>query len=132
MAQADPEAERPTWIRFYDSAELAGLTAGAHLRLGRAHEAEAETHRALALLRPAYRRNRMLYTVQLAHAQLAQGDVEQAVATASTVGDVAVGSRTHGLLGDFDRDLLTRAPDARHTRMWLSRARDHEEGPTWS
>ncbi|MEU0938963.1 hypothetical protein [Embleya sp. NPDC005971] len=123
MDRVDPHAARPSWIEFYDRAELSGLGSVMNLHLGAAREAESEAHRALALLQPTYRRNRSYYVTQLARAQLAQGDIEQATATARTIGD-APSPRTRELLHAFTRELLTRAPGAGQTRAWLTHQRD--------
>ncbi|WP_331738410.1 hypothetical protein [Embleya sp. NBC_00896] len=113
-------------MRFYDRAELAGLSGIVHLTLGDPAAAEADAHHALALLRPGLDRNRRMYTLELARAQLAQGDVEQACATAvlDTPDRRAPTGRTAELLGLFRTELVTAAPDSRHTRDWSARARD--------
>lgn len=125
LDRADPHAGRPAWIGFYDAAELAGLGCVMHLDIGAPAEAEADAHRALALLRPSLTRNRSYYTVHLARAQLAQGDLDQATATAARVTDEGAPSgRTREFLTRFGRELATLAPDARQTRDWITRQRD--------
>jgi len=115
----------PSWMRFFDAAELAGLDAVMFLRLGHADAAEAGTHRALALLRPGLHRNRGYYTAHLALAQLAQGDLDQACATLDRVAaGRPVAGRTGDLVRRFRRELLAAAPDADQTREWLTRQRD--------
>lgn len=126
LGRADPDLPRPSWVSFYDRAELAGLSGIVHLALGDPAAAEADAHHVLALLRPGLDRNRRMYTLELARAQLAQGDVEQACATAvlDTPDHRAPTGRTAELLGLFRTELVTAAPDSRHTREWSARARD--------
>ncbi|WP_331773330.1 hypothetical protein OG948_59105 (plasmid) [Embleya sp. NBC_00888] len=125
LARVDNAEDRPSWMVFYDAAELAGLACVMHLDLGRPAEAEASAHHALALLRPCLQRNRAYYTAYLARAQLRQGDLDQACATAARVGDGAPPTgRTGDLLTRFGRELLTVAPDSRHTRGWITRQRE--------
>lgn len=113
MARADATAPRPTWIAFYGPAELHSITAIVRDVVGDPAEAEAEAHRALAVLPANYRRNRAYITARLALAQLHQGEAEQACATTAEfqimTGDPLPG-RMRQLLGDFQRDLLTHAP----------------------
>ncbi len=78
-------SDRPGWIHFYDEAELHGLSAVVHLRLGNPAEAEYHVHNALARIHPDLRRNRSYYTGHLALAQVRQGDLEQACATADNL-----------------------------------------------
>ncbi|WP_159395040.1 tetratricopeptide repeat protein [Streptomyces sp. 2323.1] len=119
---ADPQDGRPAWASFYDRAELDGLSALVMSDLGRHDEAEAHLHRALSRLRPDYRRNRIYYSVHLALAQLAQGEAEQAVATALPLlpgpGEEPLGGRTSDLLRQFDRMLKQVAPGTRSAVKW--------------
>ncbi|WP_274559271.1 hypothetical protein [Streptomyces spiramyceticus] len=115
--RADPREYRPSWMGFYDQAELDGLSAIANLHIGRYAEAEACTHRALAQLRPELRRNRTYYTAQLALAQLLQGDVELACTTAQSAHEDSAG-RSANILKKFDLLIHRIAPDARETRSW--------------
>jgi transcriptional regulator with XRE-family HTH domain len=122
-----PERERPQWTAFYGQAELDHLGAIVNNRSGRHAHAEAMAHRALAKTPPGFRRNRALATVQLALAQLHQGDAEQATATAAGVfttmnGDPLPG-RMRTLIGDFHRDLFTLAPSAAPAQDWADRLR---------
>jgi transcriptional regulator with XRE-family HTH domain len=114
--RADPEESRPAWIGFFDEAELHGLAALIMERTGRHGEAEAHLHQTLSRLRPQYRRNRTYYTANLALAQLHQGDVEDACATALSVlpegPGASVNGRTGRLLARFDRELNATAPGA--------------------
>lgn len=117
LDRADHRADRPAWMRFYDTAELAGLSAITHYRLGNAVEAEAQVHLALTRMRPDLTRNRVYYTAYLALAQLEQGDVDQACHTAATVLPQAVG-RARKVLDEFTETLTATAPDAAVTRDW--------------
>ncbi|MEV5950383.1 hypothetical protein [Streptomyces sp. NPDC051993] len=127
LSKAHRDEPRPEWIAFYGAAELYALSGIVQLRLNQPAQAEAATHRALAALPREYRRNRAMTTVDLALAQLHQGDVEQACATTEDVFGLMSGSPLPGrlrvLLGDFYRDLLTLAPSARATREWADHYR---------
>lgn len=79
--------ERPRWLRFYDAAELEGLTGTVQLQLGRPVEAEYHLRRALFLIRPELRRNRAAYTIRLAMAQMWQDEPELACATVDGLKD---------------------------------------------
>jgi hypothetical protein len=124
--RADPDAPRPASMDFYTLGEVHGLTGITHHRLGRPDEAEYHAHRCLASLRPDQHRNRAYYTAVAAIAQLSQGDVEQATATASAVvsppGTTPTG-RVPRLLGTFTSALNMKAPGAPVTREWNERAR---------
>ncbi|MFE7012789.1 hypothetical protein ACFVAQ_20210 [Streptomyces sp. NPDC057651] len=128
--QADLSEERPTWLSFFDKAELNGLSALVMARLGRYDESEAYLHQALTQLRPEYRRNRTYYSVHLALAQLAQGEVEEAVATAKplvpTRGEPPLSGRTSGLLRKFDRGLHRLAPGNPSAVEWADRYAEGE------
>lgn len=58
------------------------LALSAHLALGDYPTAEFHAHRCLAGLRPHMRRSQAITMTRLAHAQLAQDDLETATATA--------------------------------------------------
>ncbi|MEE1741685.1 hypothetical protein [Streptomyces sp. BE147] len=122
LARADM-GRRPTWLSFYDQAELHGLAGIVHYRLGRAEPAEARIHQALAQLDPGLTRNRVYYTAQLALAQLGQQDVEAACASAdralATAG-TAPGSVRIGHLLDGFRQRLAAHP-APLAQEWLQR-----------
>ncbi|GGZ95022.1 hypothetical protein GCM10010371_63630 [Streptomyces subrutilus] len=125
LRQADPNGQRPSWIGFYDEAELNGLTALVMDQTGRHAEAEKHLHQALTRLRPDLVRNRNYYSAALALVQLRQGEVEQACATALTAlparaGD-SLSGRTRTLLNNFHRNLHDTAPNARGAAEWKSR-----------
>ncbi|MEV7027466.1 helix-turn-helix transcriptional regulator [Kitasatospora sp. NPDC093558] len=118
---------RPSWIAFYGLAELHALTAIVRYRLGDSEQAEGASHQALAMLPEQFRRNRALATIRLALAQLHQGDMELATATAGSVFGLMDGAplpgRMRTLLGDFHRDLLTLSANAPAAREWADRFR---------
>ncbi|MFD9575364.1 hypothetical protein ACFWBI_36795 [Streptomyces sp. NPDC059982] len=125
LQKADPGAQRPSWIGFYDEAELNGLTGLVMEDTGRHEDAEAYLHKTLTGLRPDLVRNRGYYTATLSLAQLRQGEVERACATALTVlpkqtGDSLAG-RTRILLNRFHRELRAAAPSASSTAEWTNR-----------
>ncbi|MGC9478833.1 XRE family transcriptional regulator [Streptomyces sp. WG4] len=127
LSKADLAQPQATWIAFYGPAELHSLTAIVRDVVGQPAEAEAASHRALAALPEAYRRNRAHTTARLALAQLHQGDVEQACDTSGTVFTIMEGAPLRGrmrqLLGDFQRDLIARAPSASIAHEWTDRYR---------
>lgn len=121
------QESRPSWMAFYGPAELYALTALVHDRLGENEQAEGASHQALAMLPSQFRRNRSLITARLALAQLRQGDLELAAATASTIFELMDGAplpgRLRTLLGDFHRGLLTTSENSRAAREWGDRYR---------
>lgn len=132
--QADHTAQRPSWMNFYDRSELDGLGALAMARIGAHDQAEAQLHRTLSRLRPEYARNRAFYGAHLALAQLRQGDVEQACATATQVlpagDDDVLTARTDQLLGTFTRELTAKAPDTHFTMQWKEQYANKDRGLT--
>ncbi|MEU3984629.1 helix-turn-helix transcriptional regulator [Streptomyces sp. NPDC026672] len=127
--------ERPpsAWIAFYGPAELASLTAIVRDVMGHPAEAEAASYRALAALPEPYRRNKALTTARLALAQLHQDEVEQGCATSGSVFTIMEGDplpwRLRQLLGDFQRDLIARAPSVRIAHEWADRYRTEWSSP---
>ncbi|MFI2077562.1 hypothetical protein [Streptomyces triculaminicus] len=124
LARIDPAEPRPSWMRFYDQAELDLLACGAHTTMGRWNEAEARAHATLARLHPCMLRNRALVTAYLALAQLHQGDADLAVATARTVAPALVHGRIAHLLDDFTTHLRATAPASSHAREWTTYRKD--------
>jgi tetratricopeptide (TPR) repeat protein len=122
LVKTDPAEPRSTWIAFYSWAELHSLTAIVRDVVGDPAQAEAAAHRALAALPDSYRRNRAHTTARLALAQLHQDDIEQACATSGAVFAIMAGAplpgRMRQLLGDFQRDLIARAPSAHIAHEW--------------
>ncbi|MFF5257020.1 hypothetical protein ACFY4K_33985 [Streptomyces leeuwenhoekii] len=99
-------------------------------RLDQPAQAEAASHRALSALPASFRRNRAMTIVDLAIAQLHQGDAEHACATSEEAFALMSGSPLPGrlrvLLGDFYRDLFTLAPSTAVAREWADRYRSEE------
>ncbi|MFJ4880761.1 hypothetical protein ACIP93_36890 [Streptomyces sp. NPDC088745] len=133
LGKADPAQPRPSWIAFYGWPELHSLTAIVRDVVGDAAEAEAASHRALAVLPDSYRRNRAHTTARLALAQLHQGDVEQACATSGEIFTIMSGvplqGRMRQVLGDFQRDLIASAPSAHLAHEWIDRYRTEWSTP---
>ncbi|PGH46940.1 hypothetical protein CRI70_31330 [Streptomyces sp. Ru87] len=122
---AEPDQPRPSWLAFYDRAELEGLSGLVLSRIGAYEQAEAHWHRTLSRLRPEYRRNRAYYSALLALAQLRQGEAELACTTAGSVlpahsGDSLAG-RTAKLLAQFDCELTAAAGGTRCAAEWAER-----------
>ncbi|MER5843473.1 XRE family transcriptional regulator [Streptomyces prasinus] len=127
MQRADPNDYRPVWLlAFYDQAELDALALSANLALGDYPTAELHAHRCLSVLRPHMRRSRALTTTRLAHAQLAQGDLETATATAIKVpADAATQhSRVSRMLQEFGAALRAKAPGSPAAQTWSKHTRD--------
>lgn len=122
--RADPREWRPTSMDFYTRGELDGLTGITYLWLNQPERAEYHLHRCVAALRPDQHRNRAFYAVNIAFAQLGQGDPEQACNTAAAVipppGSTSAGRIPH-LLDTFTAKLNAAAPGARITREWNAR-----------
>lgn len=132
LQQADPGQQRPVWMTaFYDQAELENLALAAYLALGDYESAEAHAHRSLALLRPEMQRTRAITTARLAQAQLGQGDLEPAVATAMSIPSEPTGPhpRVTGMLQDFGNTLRLTAPNSPHTRTWDQDTHDSQRNP---
>ncbi|MEV4925073.1 helix-turn-helix domain-containing protein [Streptomyces roseoverticillatus] len=124
LTRIDAGEPRPSWMRFYDQAELDLLACGAHTTMGRWTEAEARAHSALARLHPGMPRNRALVTAYLALAQLHQGATDHAVATARSVTPDLVHGRTAHLLDDFTTHLHATAPASSHAQEWTTYRKD--------
>ncbi|WP_243744850.1 helix-turn-helix domain-containing protein [Streptomyces hainanensis] len=121
LQRADSGESRPVWMNaFYDQAELESLAVAAHLALGSYEDAEAHAHRSLALLKPAMQRSRAITTTRLAQAQLGQGEVERAVATAMSIPNEPSGQhpRITSMLDEFDTGLRVAAPSSQAARIW--------------
>lgn len=132
LHQADPRERRPVWMTaFYDQAELENLALAAYLSLGDYEGAEAHAHRSLAQLRPEMQRTRTITTARLAQAQLGQGDLEPAVATAMSIPAEPTGQhpRVTGMLHDFGNALRLTAPSSPHTRTWDEYVHDSQRKP---
>lgn len=121
------EGQRPTWVSFFGPGELYSVVASTQQDLFRPAEAEAASYRALAILPDQFRRNRASVTARLAISLVQQGEIEQGCARAEEVFRLMDGNplrgRLRSLIGDFHRDLLTRAPDSRAANDWADRFR---------
>lgn len=71
------------WTHFFDTARLTGMAAASYVRLGRATDAEECADAAVKALGPANVKRRSLVLVDLASANLARGNVEEACRYAS-------------------------------------------------
>jgi len=122
LAKAEP-GDRPGWTHFYDEAELHGLSAIVHLRLGRPDQAEYHAHNTLARLKPGLQRNRSYYTAQLALAQVRQGELELACGTADQLlaGQLPGSARVRELLRTFRTEAA--ATGSARARAWLDETR---------
>ncbi|WP_326806043.1 XRE family transcriptional regulator [Streptomyces sp. NBC_01788] len=127
IQRANPDDYRPVWLlAFYDQAELHSLALSAHIALGDHPTAEYHAHRCLATLRPHMRRSHAITTTRLAHAQLAQGDLETATATAMQVpADAAMQhARVSRMLQEFGSALRATAPRSSIVQTWTAHTRD--------
>ncbi|MFE1391101.1 XRE family transcriptional regulator [Streptomyces albogriseolus] len=127
MQRANSHAYRPVWLlAFYDQAELHSLALSAHLALGDYPTAEFHAHRCLAGLRPHMRRSQAITMTRLAHAQLAQDDLEAATATAMKVpADAATQhARVSRMLQEFGAALRAKAPKSDAAQAWTAHTRD--------
>ncbi|MFG2825053.1 helix-turn-helix domain-containing protein [Kitasatospora sp. NPDC048365] len=131
LDRADDAASRPMWITaFYDQAELDSLALAAHLSAGNWEDAEAHAHRSMALRRGAMQRSHAITTVRLAHAQLAQGDIDPAVATAMSVpAEASTHPRVTGMLALFGTKLHNRAAGSRPDLTWTQYTHDSRRTP---
>lgn len=84
--------DAPSWLAFLTPAEVSGLGAIAHQSAGQLRRAEEQTAQTLDLLSDGFNRNRAYYSVLLAELQLAQGELEQAAATASGIRTARISS----------------------------------------
>ncbi|WP_432715866.1 hypothetical protein [Streptomyces hygroscopicus] len=121
LDRADSEAPRPVWLTaFYDQAELNSLALSAYLALGEYPTAEAHAHQCLSALRPYMARSRAIATTRLAHAQLAQGDADAAVASAMKVPASAATqhARVSRMLQEFGAALRATAQGSSTVQTW--------------
>lgn len=124
FSRAD-DRSRPRWTHFHGTGELNGLAAVCYLRLGQYDLAEYRAHHALAQLSPELVRNRLYYTLQLALAQVQQGDVPRACASTdhalTLAGPSGPSARIRTLLTEFRTHLFAVAPAEPDARNWLER-----------
>ncbi|MET9734745.1 Tat pathway signal protein [Streptomyces sp. NPDC006458] len=124
LDRADPNKHRPTWVTFYDQAELDHLAMVASMRLEQWPAAERHAHRSLAYLRPDLKRNSALVHAHLAVAQLGQRDLDQAIGTARSIPEGMIGhARVRRLLDGFTEQVITLAPRNPGARDWRARYR---------
>ncbi|MEW2618814.1 XRE family transcriptional regulator [Streptomyces sp. NPDC048106] len=119
--RADRSLARPVWMAaVLGGAEFETLAVAAHLRLGDFERAEMHAHRGLALLHPRMLRDRAINTARLATAQLGQGDIEPAVATARRIPSDIAGqhARVAPMLQRFGAMLRAAAPGTAVVRTW--------------
>ncbi|MFH9953571.1 helix-turn-helix domain-containing protein [Streptomyces roseolus] len=127
LLRADPGAPRPVWLNaFYDQAELDSLALTAYLSLRDFERAEAHGHRCLAALRPHMQRSKAIATTRVARAQLEQGEVEAALASAMSISaDAATRHpRVVGMLRAFGNRLECVAPGTASARTWTQHTRE--------
>ncbi|MDX2646550.1 hypothetical protein PV341_23870 [Streptomyces sp. PA03-1a] len=86
-----PGDDDPSWIYWFDEAELCAQSGIALLDLGRAQEAAPLLEKALAIQDPLYRRDRTLYTARAALARARTGDLDTARALTEDAVDLARG-----------------------------------------
>ncbi|GAA2241050.1 MULTISPECIES: tetratricopeptide repeat protein [Kitasatospora] len=102
-SEADPE-----WMSFFGEAEIAGLEAQCWSALGEWDRASERAGRAIALQDPHFVRNRVLYTAELAHDRLGQGDLAGAAshgsAAVALLGEVR-SARIRNMLADSAENL---------------------------
>jgi tetratricopeptide (TPR) repeat protein len=105
LARAVPENE-PPWIYWFTEADAQGLAGWSLLALGRPGEAEPHLRRAVALLDPAFTRDRAGMLCDLATARVSAGAVDRACATAGEAAAIIRrldSPREQRLLADFRR-----------------------------
>lgn len=116
----------PSWIYYFDEAELAAQAGACRLALRQYDRAEERLGQALLLQDPSYTRDRTIYHVRLARTQLALGDVEHACALAADALDLArrgSSQRSTSELREFRRQLEPWRRDPRVKE--LNEALDH-------
>ncbi|MGH3808649.1 MAG: hypothetical protein ACRDRU_18885 [Pseudonocardiaceae bacterium] len=107
--------DEPPWIYWFTEADAHGLAGWSLLALGRPGEAEPHLRQAVALLNPAFSRDRAGMLCDLATARVGAGAVERACATA---GEAALiirrldSPRERRLLADFRRTATPYAQSA--------------------
>lgn len=87
LARSVPQDE-PPWIYWFTQADAHGLAGWSLLALGRPTEAEPHLRRAVAMIDPAFARDRSGMLLDLATARLGAGAVERACETAGEAATV--------------------------------------------
>jgi tetratricopeptide (TPR) repeat protein len=118
FALRDPASE-PSWLRYFDDAELHAEIAHCYRDLGYPAKACRHAELSIASSEDLYVRSLSFCRVVLATGHLLDGDLDQATAIAAGVVDTAAdqlrSSRVLAYLGDF-RERLTPYQDARPAR----------------
>jgi Helix-turn-helix domain len=78
LDRAGDGGEEPSWIYFFDAAELAAQSGACWVELGRPEQARPVLDAALAGLAPQYVRDRSIYLVRSAQAHLHSGELPAA------------------------------------------------------
>ncbi|WP_405004599.1 hypothetical protein OHV13_09995 [Kitasatospora purpeofusca] len=103
-----PSGTDPEWMSFFGEAELAGLQAQCWSALGDWERASERAELAIALQKPHFVRNRVLYTAELAHDRLGRGDLAGAAehgSAAVALFDNVRSARIRSMLADTARRL---------------------------
>ncbi|MEV2246802.1 sporulation protein [Streptomyces sp. NPDC049970] len=111
FGQAD-SADDPTWLSYFDEAELTGEFCHCFRDLRMRREAVEQAQRAVDSTDPAYARTLGFCRMVLAQSQLINGDLEAAVTTASLAvdgGDSLQSSRFQRYVTDFQAEVSTHA-----------------------
>ncbi|WP_431997267.1 sporulation protein [Streptomyces fungicidicus] len=109
--QAD-STDDPTWLSYFDEAELTGEFCHCFRDLRMRREAVEQAQRAVDSTDPAYARTLGFCRMVLAQSQLINGDLEAAVTTASLAvdgGDSLQSSRFQRYVTDFQAEVSTHA-----------------------
>ncbi|MEU4092200.1 hypothetical protein [Streptomyces sp. NPDC026673] len=106
-----PGDDDPSWLYWFDEAELCAQSGVALLDLGRADEAAPLLEKALAIQDPRYRRDRTLYTARAALARARTGDLDTARVLTDAAVDLArdCGSPRVAIAVEQARTTLSRA-----------------------
>jgi hypothetical protein len=75
-------SDEPAWVYWFTEAELEGVAGAALLEFGKPAEAEPHLRRAVALIDPAFARDRAMWMSDLAAARVGAGSLEYACAAA--------------------------------------------------
>ncbi len=108
MGRVGSGEEDPSWIYYFDEAELAAQAGACRLALKQYDAAQVQLCEALRLQDPSYTRDRTIYHVRLASTQLALGDVEHACALATDALELArrgSSQRSAAEIREFGRQL---------------------------
>jgi hypothetical protein len=125
LGRVTADTPTPPWLRFFNQAELAALSALTYQALGRYRQAAQQGELATSQVLPGYVRNETLYTLGLADSLLSNREVEQAAAQATAALGLAsqlrdglhrgrVARRLRQLRGRF-----AQWPDVREARTWV-------------